>query len=206
LRQLIYASEEEDRAMDEPKRRPRIFAECPEDIDETWTHGFIIGGMARLPDHAYLAWSFRTAGDLLIEHVVSHGEAWEVAYPALYLYRHAIELHLKSIVDPQNKSHGIGKLTDDFIEVVRRRLHAAVPEWFEQYVREFDTMDPSGTTFRYAAGAKRTQLSTVAKPGLSLRISEGSSGYFRRGSGRCSERWKTNGAAVVRHRGVLTWR
>lgn len=44
-----------------------LFQEPPEDLDETWRHGTLIGGMAGVSDTFALAESYKLAGDLLVD-------------------------------------------------------------------------------------------------------------------------------------------
>lgn len=70
-----------------------IFQELPEDLDETWRHGSLVGGIC---DGAFdtfaLADSYKLAGDTLVDAVPSSAEAYELVFPIIYNYRHATEL------------------------------------------------------------------------------------------------------------------
>ena len=138
--------------MQQAPQAPSLFAELPDDLDGTWQHGFIVGGMAHHTDPFTVARAYVNAGDVLTEHPTDKGEPWEVAYPVLFLYRHAIELYLKAIVQPQQDTHDLSQLTLRFIDYVTNELGETVPDWFQQYLREFSAIDPRSTAFRYVDG------------------------------------------------------
>lgn len=131
------------------QQAPSLFAELPDDIDETWRHGFIIGGMAYQTDALDIARAYVNAGDVLTEHPEDKGEPWEVAYPALFLYRHAIELYLKAIVKPQERNHDLTALIGEFVNHVGRQQSQIVPAWVRDNLMQLATLDPRATAFRY---------------------------------------------------------
>ena len=62
-----------------------IFKEPPEDLDETWTHGAVLGGMSGYSDES-LAHSYFVAGAALIDHALSSDDGvQEFICPILYL-------------------------------------------------------------------------------------------------------------------------
>ena len=85
--------------------KPIFREESPEDV-ENWS-GFFIGGMAQTNELS-LARAYKSAGDVIVAKALrSIDLAYEWAFPALFLYRHAIELYLKLIVQPEKPTHGI---------------------------------------------------------------------------------------------------
>src|SRR5687768_9291483 len=97
------------------RRRPRpgrIFDEVPENADETWTHGALLGGMGGCDDRE-LADSYFVAADALVESVLADRDSLrtrELVAPTMYLYRHGIELFLKLIVRPKKPDHNLDRL------------------------------------------------------------------------------------------------
>lgn len=126
-----------------------IFREPPEDIDETWTHGALLGGMVGYDDEA-LARSYFTAGSLLVDHVLSTGERGQALIcPILYVYRHGVELYLKVIVPPDDFTHSLGGLLSAFCQHVHSRYNEKVPPWVTRPVTQLAQIDPGSDLFRY---------------------------------------------------------
>src|ERR1019366_6638655 len=95
-----------------------IFEEPTPEIERTdpWSgpQGFMIGGMA-LPTKAELGQQYFDAASILIE-AIRRGdcEDYRLANPALFLYRHWIELTIKSLIGPGVKGHDLGELAEMF--------------------------------------------------------------------------------------------
>ena len=131
-----------------------IFNEPPEDLDETWTHGALMGGMSGYSDES-LAPAYFSAGAALIDHVLEGDErGQDFVCPILYLYRHGIELYLKVIVQPSVRNHGLGSLLEGFCRHVRERYKEDVPAWVTRPITELAKFDPA-SDFRY--GRSRSQ-------------------------------------------------
>jgi len=135
-----------------------IFQDVPEDIDETWHWGALIGGMAEERDDAEVARAFRQAADVLTREALRTRLPWELSYPILFTYRHAIELYLKAILKPGKRNHNLSTLVDALDELGRTRLGRPLPLWVKERLREFATFDPISTTFRYAGPARAPEL------------------------------------------------
>jgi hypothetical protein len=147
----------------------KIFLDVPDDIDETWTHVALIGGMVdRAKDEYSLAKYFKQAGDILIQQGLGlgHAEAYELLYPVLHNYRHAIELYLKAIVKPSKRNHDLASLMEQFKKLLNDHHGTGVPTWFEHTIREFIDVDPTSTTFRYAEGTPLPEEHIVNFPEL----------------------------------------
>jgi hypothetical protein len=139
--------------------RPKIFAEPPEDLDETWRHGFVVGGMAHQTELWELARAYHRAGNLVVEHALDHGEAWEISYPVLYLYRHMIELYIEAIVPARGRrTHNLLSLITRFVSHVPWTLNEDVPDWFRDYLLEFASFDPDAQAFRFTDADARKPL------------------------------------------------
>ena len=63
-----------------------LFREPPDDLDESWRHGTLIGGMSEFGDTFALAESFKHAGDMLVDAALSNDEAYELICPIIYNY------------------------------------------------------------------------------------------------------------------------
>lgn len=128
----------------------QIFADVPDDLDETWTHVALFGGMVDLAHSDYsLALRFKQASDVLIKHGLKDMEAYELLYPVLFNYRHAIELYLKALIQPEKRNHDLGYLLKCFEKLLMDHHHTEMPTWFRSLLTEFVEYDPRSTTFRY---------------------------------------------------------
>jgi hypothetical protein len=84
----------------------RVFHEPWEEtgeLDDPWTHGVLIGGMASPSDRLGLAHDYAQAAANLVDAALVSGEPWRLCFPFFYLYRHALELYLKNAL-PQSSS------------------------------------------------------------------------------------------------------
>jgi hypothetical protein len=127
-----------------------IFQDVPSEIEETWRHGALLGGMAEgSVTAAVLASSFKRAGDVLLKVALESGSADDFAYPVLFNYRHSIELYLKAVVQPGNLNHGLRALVSQFKDFVRKTFNEEVPASLIRALLEFDDFDPRSTAFRY---------------------------------------------------------
>ena len=125
-----------------------LFQDPPDGIEEDWS-GFLIGGMAQT-DELSLIRSYKMAADAVVAKALRSSDlSYELAYPALYLYRHVIELYLKLIVQPKKPTHGIMKLARQFKALVRSKLKLKIPDWAMESFREFADIDPDSQSFRY---------------------------------------------------------
>lgn len=145
----------------------KIFLDVPDDLDETWTHVALFGGMVDGAHDDYsLANNFKQAGDILIQRGLNELEAYELLYPVLYNYRHAIELYLKAIVTPKKRNHDLATLMQQF-RILMKEIHSEeVPVWFENLIGEFIEYDPSATTFRYPGQTSASEERMVDLPKL----------------------------------------
>lgn len=144
-----------------------IFHEFDEDAVNT--KSWIIGGMADDWDRIKLADSYKKAGDLLIEQGISDDENYDIAYPTLYTYRHAIELYLKGIIELNSeeykfkKSHSLEELYEkEFKKSLKKILDVEPPKWFENMIKilhEFEVKENvEGTNFRYGISLNKDEF------------------------------------------------
>lgn len=128
----------------------KIFQDVPLEIDETWRHGAVLGGMAtQAYDRRSVADAYKLAGDVLIHQALSRSEAYELIYPILFNYRHCLELYMKILVQPQKTNHNFEYLVYELVEYVKKHYGIELPHWFKERILEFDEFDPRATTFRY---------------------------------------------------------
>jgi hypothetical protein len=134
-----------------------IFRDPPDGIEDDCS-GFLIGGMAQT-DELALARAFKQAADAAVSKALRMSDlSYELAYPALFLYRHTIELYLKLVVRPAKPNHSIGDLARQFQAVVRSRLKQELPGWVMDRLAEFDQIDPDGQRLRYDKDKKGEKI------------------------------------------------
>ncbi len=126
-----------------------LFQDLPENLDESWCHGTVFGGMAEIGDRFALAESYKLAGDKLVEAALSSDEAFELICPIIYNYRHATELYLKATVSCQRETHDLLWLLQEFKKNLKSEFDAILPDWFENIILTFNDFDPNSTKFRY---------------------------------------------------------
>lgn len=126
-----------------------LFVGPPEDLNEDWRHGTLIGGMAELSDTFALADSYKLAGDMLVDAALSNDEACDLVCPVIYNYRHATELYLKANFVHRKENHDLIWLLREFKQMMKSEFDSTLPKWFENIILAFNDFDPGGTTFRY---------------------------------------------------------
>lgn len=139
--------------LEDPEKisQQKIFQDPPDDINETWIHGAILGGiMYDIHTTISVADAFKLASDVLVDKVLESGvEAYEVVYPVLYNYRHCLELYLKAVLRDA-RGHKLSDLMEKLEEQVQEKFKANLPVWFKKWLLEFDEFDHGSDTFRYA--------------------------------------------------------
>ncbi|MHB8753939.1 MAG: hypothetical protein ACYC92_03140 [Candidatus Acidiferrales bacterium] len=124
----------------------------------------LTGFLGRAFSYPEYAEAYKSAGDLLVGYMAMPGTQEPLALPALYLYRHYIELMLKVILymdidlDETDKRsnkpklvHDIGKLWKQF----ELRIQARLPDYDAEIsvirpcIAELSKIDGSGEKLRY---------------------------------------------------------
>lgn len=86
------------------KAKP-IFREFSDEL--MGSNVWMIGGMAECSDKLTLAKSYKKAGDSLINIGINDNTERDIIYPAIYNYRHATELYLKSLLRKEKETHDL---------------------------------------------------------------------------------------------------
>jgi len=139
-----------------------LFAEPTAELEreDPWSgpKGFMLGGMA-LPTRDDLADQYFDAAQVLIA-AVKRGdiEDYRLVNPALFLFRHSLELQLKAVTGGVARGHDLASLAVDLDRMVSARNGPPVPGWLMARLRELASIDPGSTAFRYgesrSTGAK----------------------------------------------------
>jgi hypothetical protein len=135
-----------------------IFLEPPENLDETWKHGVIFSGLASLVDMITFARSYKLAGDRLVEIALENEEAVDLFYPAMFNYRHSVELYLKVLTNKYPQSHDLKNLYDKLKDLLKSDFGINPPKWFENIILGFNEFDPGSTAFRYGGGHEKDEV------------------------------------------------
>jgi len=140
-------------------------------------------------DDASLGMGFASAGDALIEHWVEHGPDDSHFLPIVYVYRHGLELLLKSAIrqaaaclrsngdpDPgvanpavdkwlaQKAGHSLQDLAIRLDDYLLRLQLEQLPTDTHDVLRSLHTLDPKGDMFRYATTFDRQAKRYVSAP------------------------------------------
>ncbi len=123
--------------------------------------GFIVGGKANLTFNR-IGQQFFDAAYVLSETIrIGEWEDHRLAYPILFLYRHSIEVLLKSAVGTVAKTHDLETLSGEFRALIKAEFDADLPSWIISRLRELSEIDPSSTAFRYSRNFDRTTRTDV---------------------------------------------
>lgn len=121
-------------------------------------HGFVVGGMF-IPTKLEMAEQYLHAANLLADSIRrQEQEDFRLANPVLFLYRHALELALKSLLPSGSAHHKLDVLGADLKAHVREKYQQDVPSWVLERLKQMAAIDPNSMAFRYAedkyAGSK----------------------------------------------------
>jgi hypothetical protein len=130
-------------------REPWSEADGTADMDETWVHGVLIGGMGSEATGLSLASAYAEAAGMLVDAAVASEEPWQVCYPIFYLYRHALELHFKHALPQHRRDHNLTRLISEYDEFLRSQSRPALPTAVREDLLTLAAMDPDGQSFRY---------------------------------------------------------
>jgi hypothetical protein len=122
-----------------------LFQNPSGEMDETWRHGSLIGGMASR-DLPQVARAYKLAADELLEQALSKYEPHELDYPVLFLYRHTVELFLKAALDNPPEHHDLSRL----IELLEAESGKRIAGWVRDRLWDFHRLDNMAALFRYA--------------------------------------------------------
>ena len=116
--------------------------------------GFMFGGMFKL-SRLELSRQYYDAANLLLEAIKKQRiEDYALTNPALFLFRHALELVLKSILEqsvegaPKNE-HSLSALLKRVQCFAKDKYQQDVPGWIVSRIDEFAAIDPGSMAFRY---------------------------------------------------------
>jgi hypothetical protein len=131
----------------------------------TGVKSFVVGGMSQ-PTYRELSLQYFDSAYLLIETIKRCDWAdYLLVNPVLFLYRHPLELLLKSILPVSKKSHDLLALADQYNVLVLTRNGLPPPKWIYFRLKELAEIDPGSTSFRYAEKRDKLQNRNVSVEG-----------------------------------------
>lgn len=130
-----------------------VFQVVPDEINEDWRHGVLIGGMAErnLPQ---VAKAYKMAADVLVAQALAKFEPHEIDYPIFFLYRHAIEVYLKAMLETPPQTHDLGRL----IRLLEEQYGTKIAPCVKDRLWDFQRLDQQSAMFRYAESPSGVEL------------------------------------------------
>lgn len=142
-----------ERYLEFGRTHTNVFQDVPDEIDETWQHGTLIGGMA-MRDLPHVAKAYKAAADELLALALSKYEPHELDYPIMFLYRHSLELYLKALLHTPPGNHDLLAL----VGLLEKQFGSNVAPWIANRIRDFHAIDQMSAMFRYADGPSSSEL------------------------------------------------
>ncbi|PNF99109.1 hypothetical protein CXK98_19560 [Stutzerimonas kunmingensis] len=115
--------------------------------------GFMFGGPF-VSTRLELSRQYFDAANLLLDAIKKQRiEDYALTNPALFLFRHALELVLKAILERRPggapAGHDLAVLLEYLQGFAKDRFNQDVPEWIVRRIEELAAIDPGSTAFRY---------------------------------------------------------
>ena len=99
-----------------------ILQDPPEDLDETWRHGFLwVGGHGQ--ERFELAQNYRCVAERMLDQALHDDEARRWLCPILFAYRHTLELYLKTIGNITEHTHSLAKCAGLVEKLLGEKFH-----------------------------------------------------------------------------------
>lgn len=123
--------------------------------------GFMIGDEF-IPTRIEMAQQYFDAAHMLLESIKrGDWKDYKLVNPALYLYRHSLELLVKGLLGNAPKTHDLAALADELAQAHFNRLQTLVPSWIIDRLKEIAAIDPGSTAFRYGQNYDRVLKADV---------------------------------------------
>ncbi|MEQ8339130.1 MAG: hypothetical protein RIA62_17345 [Cyclobacteriaceae bacterium] len=119
----------------------------------------LIGGWADWTSLSDIAKAYKLAGDDIVEKAYDTLEfAHEYTYPVIFLYRHAVELILKSIHPQFKKKHTLESLRDYLVQELKGKVAQSFIDKVRDRINDFNLIDKRSTRFRYGDGDPESEF------------------------------------------------
>jgi len=123
--------------------------------------GFMVGDEF-IPTRIEMAQQYFDAAHMLLESIKrGDWEDYKLVNPALFLYRHSLELLVKGLLGSAPKTHDLAALADELSQAYFDRWQRPVPGWIIERLKEMAAIDPGSTAFRYGENYDRALKADV---------------------------------------------
>jgi HEPN domain-containing protein len=124
--------------------------------------GFMVGDEF-IPTRIEMAQQYFDAAHLLLESIKrGEWEDYKLVSPALFLYRHSLELLVKGLLGVSPRTHDLSELADRLEAVSVERWGRSMPTWIISRLKEIAAIDPGSTAFRYGENYDPSLKATVS--------------------------------------------
>lgn len=111
--------------------------------------GFMVGDEFT-PTRIEMAQQYFDTAHMLLESIKrGEWEDYKLVNPALFLYRHSLELLIKGLLDQPRRTHDLVALANELNAASLAKWQQPVPAWMMGRLKEIATIDPGSTAFRY---------------------------------------------------------
>lgn len=111
--------------------------------------GFMVGDEF-IPTRIEMAQQYFDAAHMLLESIKrGDWEDYKLVNPALFLYRHSLELLVKGLLGRASRTHDLAALADELSAAHLARWQTQIPSWIIGRLKEVAAIDPGSTAFRY---------------------------------------------------------
>ena len=111
--------------------------------------GFMVGDEF-IPTRIEMAQQYFDAAHMLLESIKrGDWEDYKLVNPALFLYRHSLELLVKGLLGRASRTHDLAALADELSAAYLARWQTQIPSWIIGRLKEVAAIDPGSTAFRY---------------------------------------------------------
>jgi hypothetical protein len=134
----------DERFLEFARLHTPIIQDMRDESDESLQNGSLIGGMASR-EWIEVAQSYKRAADSLVTEALNSDEPHKLDYPIFFLYRHCLELYLKTMLGGTVGGH----LLDKQIEALETKYGESLRGWIRDRLWDFHEIDRKSDMFRY---------------------------------------------------------
>lgn len=131
--------------------------------EDAWSGplGFMLGDEF-VPTLAEMAQQYFDAAHMLVRSIQrGDWEDYKLVNPALFLYRHSLELLLKALLGSAPRTHDLAALAKLLDAAALERWGRPIPAWIAARLHEMAAIDPNSTAFRYGENFDPVSKQTV---------------------------------------------
>lgn len=133
--------------------------------------GFMVGDEFT-PNRIEMAQQYFDAAHVLLESIKrGDWDDYKLVSPALFLYRHSLELLVKGLLGGAPRTHNLSALADLLDAASIDRWQRPIPGWIIARLKEIATIDPGSTAFRYGENFDPKLKTTVSPVPSAMHVS-----------------------------------